>query len=125
MGKLRIDRKAYRRKAYRRKSGVMVKRTKVPRTKFLIKDRGKPGRGPKILPKLKKGGLGFPLKGKSQSWINKKALAHARVVGERKGAGQLRALQVLNKRTNPTISRKAAKAAKYVYKNIGTYRGVK
>jgi hypothetical protein len=131
--KIRIDRKAYIRKGHHRRSyiredGIKVKssyvdKTKVPRTKFNVKDRGKPGRGPKVLPKLKKGGLGFSLKGEKQSEINRKALAHARMVGERRAAGQLRALHILNKRTNPVISRKAAIAARYVYKNIGTYKG--
>lgn len=132
MARLRIDRKAYTRKRHRRESfrrkgkripATSVKRTKVPRTIFTIKDRGRPGRGPKILPRLRKGGLGFPLKGRSQSEINRNALRHARAVGEREAAGQLRAVQVLTKRTNPVISRKAKIAAKHVYKNIGGFRG--
>ena len=130
--KIRVTKKAYTRKSYLRaiktKAGdiikrIRVKKSKVTKTTFMIKDRGKPGKGPKILPKLKKGGLGFSLKGKTQTQINKLALAHAKKVGERKAASQLRALHVLNKKTNPVISKKAAIAARHVYKKIGTYKG--
>jgi len=74
MAKLKIDRKAYTRKAHRRKSYVKdvkkgrgvklkripattVKKTRVPRTRFLRKDIGAKGRSPrpKGVPKLKKG----------------------------------------------------------------------
>lgn len=120
---LLVKRKGYIRRGYVRKDGVRVKRTRVPATTFKIKDRGAKGRGKKVLPKLKKGSLGFSLKGKTQAQINRLALKKARALGERRVAGKLRALQVLNKRTNPTISRKAAKAAKYVYQHIGKYKG--
>lgn len=48
--KLLVKRKAYRTKKGRR----------VPAKSFRIADRGRPGRGPYTLPKIKKGGLGGP-----------------------------------------------------------------
>lgn len=47
MRKLRIKKKGYWRKAYTRKDGVKVKRTWVPRTTYMARDMGAPGRTPK------------------------------------------------------------------------------
>jgi hypothetical protein len=54
-------RKAHRRKAYTRKNGTRVKAAKVKKSRVpagRIKDRGAPGKGPAVLPDLKKGDLG-------------------------------------------------------------------
>jgi hypothetical protein len=44
-----VKKRGYRRKAYRRKDGTEVKAATVKPTTFKIKDRGKPGRGPKLI----------------------------------------------------------------------------
>ena len=53
---LTVRRKGYRRKGYRRKDGTYVKPTYVPPTTYKVKDRGAPGRGPKVI-EVKKGKL--------------------------------------------------------------------
>lgn len=51
----KIKRSGYSRKAYTRSDGKLVRATRVPPT--CIQDRGLPGKGPKIIPKLRKGTL--------------------------------------------------------------------
>ncbi len=53
-----IRRKGYTRKGYTKADGTRVAATKVPST--CITDRGRPGRGKKVVPKLKEGSLGGP-----------------------------------------------------------------
>ena len=58
-----VLRKGYYRKSYVRKDGVKVKGSYVPPK--CIKDQGKPGKGPKILPEIKElnlGQFGYELK---------------------------------------------------------------
>lgn len=120
---LRVHRKSYVRKPYVRKSyvrkdGTRVKAakvgvTRVPSSNFSIKDRGAKGRGKKVIPKLKKGTLGVNFgwsAAKRRSVLRKKAKS----LGEKKVVGKLRAIQVLNKRTNPFVSAKANADSKYV-----------
>ncbi len=53
-----ITRQGYWRKGYRTATGKYVARAWVPPAR--IKDRGRKGKGPKVIPKLKRGGLGGP-----------------------------------------------------------------
>lgn len=84
-------------------------------TAFFIRDRGLPGRGPKIIPPLAPGGLGgpgfFALKLDQQREI---LFRQARNEGERAVVAKLRAIQVLNKRTNPQVSREAERLGRMV-----------
>src|SRR5918999_1229094 len=64
MAKLTIHRKGHARKALPKKRGskegkkVKVAKTRVKPSTFKIRDRGKPGRGPKVVPPLEEGALG-------------------------------------------------------------------
>jgi hypothetical protein len=63
MAKLTVRRKGYRRKAYTARRGgkkVRVGSSRVKPSTFQTSDRGKPGRGPKVVPPLEKGALGGP-----------------------------------------------------------------
>jgi len=53
--KLTIKRKGYWRKGYTRKDGTKVKRTWVPASSYKIRDIGAPGRGKKVIPKMRPG----------------------------------------------------------------------
>ena len=60
-----------RRRGYRRQSGVYTHPAQVPGVIVRIKDRGRPGLGPKVIPELKKGamtniatGLGYIKRGR-------------------------------------------------------------
>lgn len=73
------------------------------------------------IPKLKKGTLGVKFSDpayKRRTKEMKKAMLH----GERHVVGQLRALQVLNKRRNPSVSNKAKRDANFI---SGAFRGRK
>lgn len=52
---LLINRRGYRRRGYRRASGVYTHPAQVPGVIFRTKDRGLPGRGPRVITGLKKG----------------------------------------------------------------------
>jgi len=120
MTKLTVHRKGYSRHAFARKSGVHVKASHVGKSTFRIKDRGAKGRGTKLF-HLKKGTLGVHFKqGTATRHRREATLAHK--YGEKKIVGKLRALQVLNKRTNPTMARKAKADAHYI---AGSFRGRK
>jgi hypothetical protein len=96
------------RRGYTRKDG-----TKVKATSFKIKDRGRPGRGKKIIGKLKEGSLGVDFSNKAQTRRTKESKL-AKKIGEKKVVGKLRAVQVLNKRTNPKLSKKAKADAHFI-----------
>jgi len=120
------SRKPYERKGYKRKSGVKVKpakvgRTKVPPSTYKVTDRGAKGRGKKVFPQLKRGTLGISFKNSAKTRRAKESkLAHK--YGEKKIVGKLRALQVLNKRTNPKVSKKAKADSSYI---AGSFIGKK
>lgn len=103
---LTVRRKSYRRKPYTRKDGTRVKGTIVPATTYKIKDRGVPGRGPKVIPYIRKGLLGkYGYNAKKPAAIRRKALVRsAKVNGYQVPIDQLIAVRTLNKRTNPSIS---------------------
>lgn len=57
MAKLVVHRRAYKRRAYKKKTGTTVPATRVRKTTYLREDIGLPGRGPKVIPVLHKGGM--------------------------------------------------------------------
>jgi len=86
-----------------------------------VPDKGAKGRGKKLIPKLKKGALGISFKQPEKvikSILKKKALKE----GEKKIAGRLMAISILNKRTNTSISKRAAELASWV---SGSFKGKK
>jgi hypothetical protein len=118
--KLRVQRKGYHRKgyhrkAYTRKNGTKVKAANVkacyvPPSTYLIKDRGAPGRGKKVLPKLRPGAMtdearkiGVLKKGErvgdlSMTEIEKLARHLRRKYGQRRSSGMFRSQLVFRKR---------------------------
>lgn len=122
MAKLTVRRKGYKRKASTTKRGggkkrkkAKVAKTQVKPSTFKISDRGKPGRGPKVVPPLKEGALGgsgfFDRSDDAQEQI---VFNRAKEVGERKAVGELRALQVFFKTTDPQKSKRALELSKKV-----------
>lgn len=57
MRTLTIKRRGGRRRGYHREDGVYVHPAQVPGVIFRAKDRGLPGRGPKVIKKLRKGAM--------------------------------------------------------------------
>ncbi len=121
MAKLTVRRKGHTRKAFASKRDgkkgktVKVAKTRVKPSTFKISDRGKPGRGPKVVPPLEEGALGgsgfFDRSNDEQEQI---VFNRAKEVGERKVVGELRALQVFFKTTDPQKSRRALELSKKV-----------
>ncbi|HKU50203.1 MAG TPA: hypothetical protein VJP79_09650 [Nitrososphaera sp.] len=124
MAKLTVHRKGYARRAYTANRGgkkVKVSAARVKPSTFSILDRGKPGRGPKVVPPLERGALGgsgfFDLSIPEQKKI---VFNRAKKMGERKVVGELRALQVFFKSSQPKNSRRALELSKQV---AGSFRG--
>ncbi len=124
MAKLTIQRKGHTRKAFTAKRGgkkVKVAKTRVKPSTFKTKDRGKKGHGPKVIPPLEEGVLGgqgfFVRSNDEQEQI---VFNRAKEMGERKIVGELRALQVFFKRTDPQKSRRALELSKNV---AGSFKG--
>jgi hypothetical protein len=119
-----VRRKGYRRKAYTAKRGgrkVKVAKSRVKPLTFKISDRGKPGRGPKVVPPLKEGALGGPgFFNRSEDEQEQIVFNRAKKMGERKVIGELRALQVFFKTTDPQKSRRALELSKKV---AGSFKG--
>ena len=94
---------------------MRVSASRVKPSTFTVRDRGKPGRGPKVVPPLEKGALGgsgfFSRPDSEQERI---VFDRARMVGEKKVIGELRALQVFFKRTDPQNSYRALELSKKV-----------
>lgn len=124
MAKLTIHRRGYTRKAYTaRRNGKTVKigKSRVSPSTFKIRDRGKPGRGPKVVPPLAKGALGGPgFFNRPSEQQEKMVFNRAKRLGERKVVGELRALQVFFKTTNPQKSKRALQLSKKV---AGSFKG--
>lgn len=111
-----IVRKGYVRKGYRRSDGTRVKRAVVG--PVCIPDRGKPGRGPKVLPKLQKGVLGqygyhdvaSMTVGERHEALDRAVRGMTRKEGRGKHAAALKLFRRLNvvvtynKRTNPRVA---------------------
>ena len=129
MAKLVVRRKGYKRKAFTARRGgkkVRVGKATIKPSTFKIRDRGKPGRGPKVVPPLAKGALGGPGFFRRPADEQKQIVfRRAKKMGEKKVVGELRALQVFFKTTSPQKSRRALALSKQVAdsfkgkKNIG------
>lgn len=119
-----VRRKGYKRKAYTAKRGgkkVRVSAARVKPSTFKIRDRGKPGRGPKLVPPLEEGALGGPgFFNRSKDEQEKIVFERAKKMGEKKVVGELRALQVFFKTTSPQKSRRALALSKKV---AGSFEG--
>jgi hypothetical protein len=126
MSKITIRRKGYTRKPYTAKRGsktVKVSGSRVKPSTFKTTDRGKKGRGPKVVPPLEKGALGgsgfFDRTNNDQERI---VFDRTKELGEKKVIGELRALQVFFKRTDPKKSKRALELSKRV---AGSFKGKK
>jgi hypothetical protein len=119
-----VRRKSYKRKGYtakRRGRKVRVSAARVKPSTFSIRDRGKAGRGPKVVPPLKEGALGGPgFFERSENEQEQIVFERAKEIGERKVVGELRALQVFFKKTDPQKSRRALELSKKV---AGSFKG--
>lgn len=119
-----VRRKGYRRKGYtatRRGRKVKVAPARVKATTFKIRDRGKAGRGPKVVPPLEEGALGGPgFFDRSEAEQERIVFERARNAGEKKVVGELRALQVFFKKTDPEKSKRALELSKKV---AGSFEG--
>jgi hypothetical protein len=118
MAKLTVRRKGHTRKAFTAKRGgkkVKVAKGQVKPSTFKTSDRGKPGRGPKVIPPLEEGALGgwgfFDRSNEEQEQI---VFNRAKEMGERKVVGELRALQVFFKTADAQKSRRALELSKKV-----------
>ena len=124
MAKLTIRRKGHTRKAFTTKRGgkkIKVAKARVNPSTFKISDRGKQGRGPRVVPPLEEGALGGQgFFGRSNDEQEQIVFSRAKEMGERKVVGELRALQVFFKRTDPQKSRRALELSKKV---AGSFRG--
>jgi hypothetical protein len=122
--KITVRRKGYRRGAYTAKRGgkkIKVTKARVKPSTFKISDRGKPGRGPKVVPPLEEGALGGPgFFNRSNEEQEQIVFNRAKEMGERKVVGELRALQVFFKTTDPQKSRRALELSKKV---AGSFKG--
>ena len=110
-----ILRKGYNRKGYTRKDGTRVKATYVPES--CIVDRGNPGKGPKLIPKLKKGelsefgySLSYRLVGERRGPLKKAIKKYGALSIMRK----LNAVATLLKNTSPTKSQRAKADSKWI-----------
>ena len=112
-----ILRSKYKRKSYTRKNGKKVKSTTVKAS--CIKDLGNTGKGPKLFT-LKKGDLtqyGYTFKNKAGE--RRKSLKRAsKNIEKNTIIRKLNALSILQKNTNPIISKKAKYDMSWVRKNI-------
>ena len=121
---MKVRRKGYRRKAYtakRRGRKVRVSAARVKPSTFKIHDRGKRGRGPKVVPPLEEGALGGPgFFDRSEDEQEQIVFNRAKEMGERKVVGELRALQVFFKTTDPQKSKRALELSKKV---AGSFKG--
>src|SRR5918992_2757370 len=121
MAKLTIHRKGHARKALPKKRDskegqkVKVAKTRVKPSTFKITDRGKPGRGPKVVPPLEEGALGgsgfFDRSNDEQEQI---VFNRAKEAGGRKGVGENRAFQVFFQTNQPPKTRRALELSKRV-----------
>jgi hypothetical protein len=124
MATLTVRKKGYKRKAYTARRGgkkVRVSRATIKPSTFKIRDRGKPGKGPKVVPPLAKGALGGPgFFSRPRGEQKQIVFRRAKRMGERKVVGELRALQVFFKTTSPSKSKRALELSKQV---AGSFKG--
>lgn len=114
-GQIRRDghsRRSFRRRSYRRRDGTLVRAARVSRTRVAptcVEDRGRPGKGPKVIPRVKNPGdlkkHGYNLDRPADE--RRKALRSAkREKGYSSLISKLTALATLHKNTNPDIAKK-------------------
>ena len=119
MAKLTVHVGPYKRKAFtatRRGKIVRVRAATVKTHTKKVEDVGLPGRTPpsrRFIPPLKPGALGVSF-GETPQARRRKLAGKAKKVGEKTVVGRLRAIQVLTKNTNPSVSRKAKADARYI-----------
>ncbi len=113
-----IRRSGYKRKAYTRKDGTRVKATYV-KSRCII-DRGLPGKGPKLIGKLKKGALApYSIKDNTkvrEEILRKKVKSYGALDVFRK----LNAVATLQKNTNPANSRKFIRDRNWVRRTFAS-----
>lgn len=124
MATLTVRRKGYKRKPFTARRGgkkVRVGSSRVKPSTFKISDRGKPGRGPKLVPPLERGALGGPgFSNRPKAEQEQIVFQRAKKLGERKVIGELRALQVFFKTTSPSKSRRALELSRMI---AGSFKG--
>jgi hypothetical protein len=124
MAKLTVHRKGHTRKAYTAKRGgktVKVGKSRVKSSTFKANDRGKKGRGPKVVPPLEKDALGGPgFFDRSNDEQEQIVFERAKELGEKKVVGELRALQIFFKTTDSQKSKRALELSKRV---AGSFKG--
>jgi len=100
-------------KEYKKESGVVV-------SGHCIKDTGKPGRGPKILPPMQKGDLKrFGYSSKEKKEDREKSLNKAvKEYGKNDVIRKLNAVHILTRNTNPKVSAIFHSDMKYVQKKF-------
>jgi hypothetical protein len=101
------------RKAYTTKRGVHVKATS-----FSIKDRGKIGKGPKLITIKRKGIFGEGFMSMPVIKQHKILKTSTKKYGEKSTQGRLQAISTFNKNVNPTVSKKASGLRTWVAKNF-------
>jgi hypothetical protein len=117
--KIRVRVGPFRRRGFIARRGGKLVRIAAARVRAhtkSVKDVGLPGRTPRwrrVVPKLKPGMLGISFDMPAEK-RRKKLIAKTRRFGEKKIVGRLRAIHVLTKRTNPSISSKAKADARYI-----------
>ena len=123
MGRLRVSRRSHRRGSYVR-NGKRIRATRVRGSTFLIRDRGRKGRGKDILQgrELKRGTLGENFFSKSRVQQESILAGKVRKLGEKKVQGELQFVAVVQKRTNPKIAKRAGDLRSWVAKS---YEGKK
>ena len=100
---------------------MRVSAARVKPSTLKVRDRGKTGRGPKVVPPLEEGALGGPgFFDRSEDQQEQIVFDRAKEAGERKVIGELRALQVFFKTTDPQKSRRALELSKKV---AGSFKG--
>ena len=119
MKKILVHKRAYRVRAHwaTSKSGkrYFVPSHYIKSTSYKMKDLGRPGRGKKVIPKLKRGGLGGKGFFKKSYGSQKRTVFNvAKVKGERTAIGRLSALQNFFKNTKPNYSARAKKLRRVV-----------
>ena len=119
MAKLTVHVGPYKRKAFtaiRNGKIVKVRAAIVKGHTKQVEDVGLPGRTPpsrRFIPPLKPGALGVSFDEKADA-RRRKLAGKAKKVGEKAVVGRLRAIQVLTKNTNLSVSRKAKADAHHI-----------
>ena len=101
-----IKRVSYKKKSFKRKDGTVVKSTRIGAS--CIKDRGKPGKGPRLIGSLRKGTLRkFGYKASKRTSVRRKSLKKAMKKEHPTSVfRKLRAVGTLLRNTAPEMSRR-------------------